>query len=84
MSVIAGGAWCTFDRDGLIVKRMSFLKGFTLIEIMTFERSHCSYERGLGYYLVWPRRALRGPAQKFKDWVVGLVNRAPSDTHATA
>lgn len=41
------------------------------------------YESGLGYYLVWPRRALRAPAEKFKEWVLGLVNKVPSDRHAT-
>ncbi len=42
------------------------------------------YESGLGYYLVWPRRALRAPAEKFKEWVLGLVNVVPSNAHATA
>lgn len=42
------------------------------------------YESGLGYYLVWPRRALRSPAEKFKEWVIGLVNAGHSNKHATA
>ena len=40
------------------------------------------YDSGLGYYLVWPRRALRAPAEKFKEWVLGLVNAVPSEKHA--
>ncbi len=42
------------------------------------------YDSGLGYYLVWPRRTLRAPAEKFKEWVLGHVNAVPSDKHAAA
>ena len=42
------------------------------------------YESGLGYYLVWPRRPLRAPAEKFKEWVLALVNGVPTDKHASA
>ena len=42
------------------------------------------YESGLGYYLVWPRRPLRTPAEKFKEWVLTLANAVPSDKHASA
>ena len=40
------------------------------------------YESGLGYYLVWPRRPLRAPAEKFKKWMLGLVNKTHSSKHA--
>ncbi len=42
------------------------------------------YESGLGYYLVWPRRPLRAPAEKFKEWILGFVNAVPPNKHATA
>ncbi len=42
------------------------------------------YESGLGYYLVWPRRPLRAPAAKFKEWVLGLANPDPSGKNAAA
>ena len=42
------------------------------------------YASGLGYYLVWPRRPLTLPAERFKEWVVGIVNTLPSHKHAAA
>jgi LysR family transcriptional regulator, glycine cleavage system transcriptional activator len=43
------------------------------------EADSAIYESGLGYYLVWPRRTLRDPAEKFRDWLLGLVAVAPRD-----
>lgn len=38
------------------------------------------FESGLSYYLVWPRRPLKAAAEKFKDWILGIVEpQAPAE-----
>lgn len=48
------------------------------------EADNAIYDSGLGYYLVWPRRILRSPAEKFKEWVLGIVSAVPPHKHAAA
>ena len=31
------------------------------------------FETGLGYYLVWPKRALSPAGERFRDWILSLV-----------